>query len=133
MMQSKSWYRYLTASVFLAVYVFSFIQEGHIHLHHHADEAHASHNDQCEDDACHVAIYHYGSSGCDHKAHYIPAEEPCYDCHEFLQVQHVDENPVKEVALDDHTPQEFVGMDLCDHFGIRDTNVRGPPTTTLIS
>ena len=132
-MRSNTWYRYILAVLLLAVYVLTFVQEGHIHFHHHADHQHALHDDHCEEDVCHASIYHQGAADCGHKAHYIPAEDPCYDCHEIAQLQHFEEPVVGELAPEEYTPQEFIGMDLCDHFEVHDTNVRGPPSLHRLS
>ena len=127
MKERTTWLRPLLATCLVAVYVLSFIQKGHVHLHHHAEHQHELHDDHCAEDACHVSIYHLGVKGCDHKAHLIPAEEVCYDCHEILQIQFFEELPTTERTQELSTLEEFMGMDLCELFDVQRKNDRGPP------
>jgi hypothetical protein len=64
----------------LALYLAAFISSpaGVPHLHHDATTVH---DDSCQKDPCHAAIYHPGEKHhCDHKNHLSPADEACDLC-----------------------------------------------------
>lgn len=121
-------YRTFLAGVMMAIYLLSFLDKGHFHLHHHADHEHSLHSEKCGEDSCHVALYHFGAKSCGHKAHFIPVEESCLDCHEILQVQYL--QSLNEKAVTESYAQILLEDldDKCDFLTLYTISVRGPPT-----
>lgn len=85
----KKRFQSLAAGLLVLLYIAGHVEFEAIHHELHGEEAHVTHTAADEQDACHVAIYHYSSeSGCHHKAH-ITSEKKCPLCHLFNSVDKV--------------------------------------------
>lgn len=128
MITRNPWFRSFLGMVVLAIYIWSFVDRVHVHVHHHAHDHHALHDGDCAKDACHVSIYHLNGEGCNHKAHYIPAEEPCYQCQEIAQIQFFLDKKELEFSADLNEQTLFSLDQLCERRTAQFRKVRGPPS-----
>ena len=122
----------MSAAFLLLIYTAIFLNSPGIV--HHSDHDHVEHqNDTCENDPCHVAIYHPGQKGgCDHKFHFTKTPETCSWCNVILahQLMITIECFDQQVIAYSKLTNEIV-VDQPLHFSYPPSD-RGPPVSFLI-